>query len=255
MRLAALAAAALLGLGQQAAAPHAVLRAEQRFPYTLNQGVAHVPGGWVVSGTMTLERVDDRLRVLVANRAPIPPAWRRRGFDHVGDIDVVGRYIYAPFEQPNYDLGYQATARFDARTLRFVDARQLPQHQNSFVTVDPRTMIAYSMDEFGGNTLIRYSVRRGWQPLPPLMMSATLQNVQGAAIHGGYVYLSTSDLANDIYRVSIATGQVQPLGSAGHPGGEGEGIDATPLPSGAIHVMTVDRLLAPVWFGHFAIEP
>ena len=69
-------------------------------------------------------------------------------------------------------------------------------------------------------------------------MSATLQNVQGAAIHGGYVYLSTSDLANDIYRVSIATGQVQPLGSAGHPGGEGEGIDATPLPSGAIHVMT-----------------
>jgi hypothetical protein len=254
MRMVALAAVVVFGLGASPP-PHAVRLSEQRLPYTYRQGVAYVPGGWVFSGTSILIRVNDQLKIQAEHQNAIPAAWRKRGFDHIGDIDVVGRYIYAPYEQPNYNLGYQATARYTVNTLRFVDARELPQHQNSFVTIDPKTMIAYSMDEFGGNTLIRYDVRRGWKPLPPLVMNATLQNVQGAAIADGAVWLSTSDLANDLYRVDLATGQVEALGSAGHLGGEGEGIAAVPLRSGLLHTMVVDRLLAPVWFGHFTVRP
>lgn len=58
---------------------------------------------------------------------------------------------------------------------------------------------------------------------------------------------------NGLYRVDLKTGQVDDLGSVGHLGGEGEGIDATKLPSGRIHTLTVDAAGAPVWLGHFAV--
>jgi hypothetical protein len=35
--------------------------------------------------------------------------------------------------------------------------------------------------------------------------------------------------------------------------GEGEGIDATKLPSGRLHAMVVDPTRTPVWLGHFAV--
>jgi hypothetical protein len=114
-------------------------------------------------------------------------------------------------------------------------------------------MIAYSMDRFGGDALLRYDVRKQWAPLPPLTMSRFVDNVQGADVADGAVWLSTSDATNELFRVDLKTGQVDDLGSAGHVPGEGEGIDATKLESGELHVLTVDPALAPVWFGHFRV--
>jgi hypothetical protein len=51
----------------------------------------------------------------------------------------------------------------------------------------------------------------------------------------------------------LKTGDTAPIGSAGHVPGEGEGIDATQLKSGLLHVLTVDPSRNPVWFGHFAV--
>jgi hypothetical protein len=115
-------------------------------------------------------------------------------------------------------------------------------------------MIAYSMDSFGGDTLLRYDVRAGWKPLAPLVMSHFVDKVQGADVAAGAVWLSTTDATNGLYRVDLETGQVDDLGSAGHLGGEGEGIDATKLPSGRIHTLTVDANGAPVWLGHFSVS-
>ena len=39
----------------------------------------------------------------------------------------------------------------------------------------------------------------------------------------------------------------------GHPGGEGEGIDATDLASGLLHAMCVDKKYVPVWFEHIRV--
>ena len=43
------------------------------------------------------------------------------------------------------------------------------------------------------------------------------------------------------------------MGSSGHAGGEGEGLDATPLNGARFHSMTVDVKLSPVWLGHFKV--
>lgn len=236
------------------AAPTAQLKSEQKADATFQQGIARIPGGWVLTGTLFLARVDEKLKVTKQFPAPIPQNLKEQGYRHIGDIDVVGKYIYAPLEQPNYELGNQVTARYDVKTLKFVDSVVLPQHENSFVTVDPKTMIGYSFDRFGGQALLRYDVRADWKPLDPLPMSAFVDMVQGGDVSGGFAWLSTSNPTNELYRVDLATGEVVDLGSAGHVPGEGEGIDATKLDSGRIHSLVVDPKRTPVWLGHFAIE-
>ena len=245
---------AVPALAEAQTAPTATLTSEQKLPLFTNQGIARVSGGWILSANNTLVRVDNKLHTKVLKELAIPTAWRVKGYGHIGDIDVVGNVVYAPLEDPDFTRGTQATARFDAKTLRFIDAIELAQHENSFVTVDPATMTAYSMDNFGGDALLRYDVRAGWKPLAPLAMSHFVDKVQGADVAAGAVWLSTTDATNGLYRVDLLTGQVDDLGSAGHIGGEGEGIDATRLRSGRVHTLTIDVAMAPVWLGHFAVS-
>jgi hypothetical protein len=226
---------------------------QQQLSAYYTQGVARVPGGWIFSGTNSLWHTDDRLNVVKMISPAIPAAWRAKGFNHVGDIDVVGNYIYAPLEEPDYSKGQQATARYDRDTLRFVDAVMLPQHENSFVTVDPTSMIAYTMNHFDGDSLLRYDVGHGWKSLPALHLSKLLHRTQGADLAHGQIWISTDDSQKGIYRVDLRTGAVSLVAKMGHAGGEGEGIDATDLPSGLLHAMCVDQKLVPVWFEHFRI--
>jgi hypothetical protein len=239
--------------GAQTAPKAQLISQDKVLDLPIAQGVARVPGGWVLTGRFRILRTDDKLKELKVNQQPIPSQLRAKGYNHVGDIDVVGKYIYAPLEEPNYDLGHQVTARYDVKTLKFVDSVELAQHENGFVTVDPRTMIAYTMDHFDGNALLRYDVRHGWKPLPELVMSATLVHTQGGSVADGFVWISTSNPTNELYRVDMNTGQVEDLGSAGHVGGEGEGIDATKLHGAGLHTLTVDPNISLVWFGHFKV--
>jgi hypothetical protein len=235
-------------------APQARLTDEQRLDPVYNQGIARGKGGWVLSGTHVLARVDDKLRDIKRINDAIPPEWAARGFNHIGDVDIAGRYIYAPYEQPEYERGEQAIARYDAKTLAFVDAVTVAQHEASFVTVDPKKMIAYSLDRFGGDALLRYDVRKGWKPLKPVRMSQFVDRVQGGDVDGGAVWLSTDDDSNGLYRVALPSGRVEALGNAGHLDGEGEGIDATRLRKSRLHVLTVDAMFTPVWLGNLAVS-
>jgi hypothetical protein len=158
-----------------------------------------------------------------------------------------------PLEQPTFERGDQAMARYNAKSLQLVDIVPVTQHEASFVTVDPKTMIAYSFDRFGGDALLRYDLRKHWAPLPPLAMSRFVDKVQGADVADGAVWLSTRDPTNELFRVDLKTGLVDDLGSAGHVPGEGEGIDATNMKSGQLHVLTVDPTGSPAWFGHFRV--
>jgi hypothetical protein len=224
---------------------------EQRLSPLWAQGVARIPDGWIFSGTNSLWRTGEDLQEIAHTGPSIPDAWKAKGFNHIGDIDVVDDYVYAPLEQPDYEKGQQATARFDRDTLRFVDAVTIAQHENSFVAVDPETMTAYSMDRFDGAALTRYDVTDGWKPLAPLTLSRTLHRTQGADVYGGAIWVSTDDAQHGIYRVDATTGAVEQVARMGHRDGEGEGIDATELPSGFLHAMCVDAKLVPVWFEHF----
>ena len=228
------------------------LVSEDKLDPVYGQGVARSGDGWILSGRNVLGTLDDELHE--TKRAPdvIPPEWAARGFDHVGDPDVYGDYLYAPLEQPDYEKGEQAVAWFDPETLEFVDAMTVAQHENSFLTIDDDG-VAYTTDNFDDDTVLRYDVEDDWKPLEPLKLDQLVQRIQGADAGAGALWLSTDDAQNAIYRVDLDSGAVALVASMGHLDGEGEGIDVTALPTGLLHTLTVDVKVSPVWFGHFAV--
>jgi hypothetical protein len=230
------------------AAPGYVARvaAETEVDPSYRQGLARVDGGWIFSVNNGLFVTDEALRRTATLVPAIPAEWTARGFDHIGDIDVEDGVLYAPLEQPEYERGIQAMLTFDAATLRYTGGRDVAQHENSFVAVDPQTKIAYSMDRFGGDALVRYDLAGDWRRLPPLKLSTKVDRVQGGDVHGGAIWLSTDDATDGVYRVDLARGTVDALGSVGHVDGEGEGIDANPTPKGDLHVLTIDVKVTPV---------
>lgn len=209
-------------------------------PIAFRQGVARAGSTWVFSFNDGLYRADDTYKVTKQLQPAIPAAWKARGYNHIGDIDVEGGIVYAPLEQPDYALDHQAMLTYDANTFAFLGGVEIRQHEASFVTVDPVAHLAYSMDRFGGHALTRYDITQRWKRLAPLPMSTTVARVQGADLHDGAAWLSTDDAGEGVYRVDLATGAVQRLGSIGYVKGEGEGIDATPTSAGDLHVLSID---------------
>ena len=234
-----------------AVGPSARFSSAESLDPAYDQGLARARAGWVVSGTDVLARLDEHLQTVQRLDDAIPAEWKQRGFDHIGDIDVAGTTLYVPFEQSDYDQGHQAMARYDADTLTFRDATIVAQHENSFVTVDAGSGIAYSMDRFDGSALLRYDVRAGWRPLASLHLDRKLTRVQGAAVARDAVWLAADDEQHGLYRVDIDSGTVDSLGAAPPDAGEGEGIDAATISSGNLHATVVNADRAAVTLDHF----
>jgi len=235
-------------------APTATLSRERRVDNAYRQGLARFGDGWVFSGTNGLWRTDDDFRVEATNPSPIPADLRARGYDRIGDVDVAGSYLYVPFEQPDRARDEQVTARFDAKTLRFVDSVTLGQHENPFVAVDAHSGTAYSMDRIGGDEVLRYDLGGlRWRRLPLLHLRRRVENVRGLDVDAGFMYLSTSDPENTLYRVDLGSGAVIDLGSAGRAGEKGSGIDVTPLATGRIHTLTIGADGASVRLGDYRV--
>jgi hypothetical protein len=70
-------------------------------------------------------------------------------------------------------------------------------------------------------------------------------------------WVSTDDDHDGIYRVDLATGAAQDVGSMGHIDGEGEGIDARPGPDGTVllEVISADAKLVPMRIIHLTATP
>jgi hypothetical protein len=219
------------------------------------QGVARVEGGWIYSFNDGLFRTDDADVETAALRPAIPEEWKARGYNHIGDIDVVGDVLYAPLEQPDYEQGRQAVLLYSASALEFRSGFEVDQHENSFLTVDPATRIAYTLDRFGGDELLRYAVDEGWTRLEPLALSKFVDKVQGADVAEGAIWLASDDAIKGLYRIDLASGRVEDLGSIGYLDGETEGIDATRAGSRLLRVLSIDARQVPVRAMDVSISP
>ncbi len=221
------------------------------------QGIAPDGRGWILSGTSVLGHATDVGTIVNKVMPAIPPEWAAQGYNHVGDIDVVGHTLYVPFEQSDYERDEQAMARYDAVTMQFIDATPVHQHHNSFVAVGGKRNVAYSTDWFDDDALLRYDLADDWKPLPPLQLSETLGHIQGGTVGGGQLFVSTDDDRNGVYGIDLRTGAVRFLGSTGHGAGEAEGIAYT-APTGRrdraeLHTVTADVRIAPVYVDHWTI--
>jgi hypothetical protein len=187
----------------------------------------------------------------------LPSDVAAEGYNHIGDGDVAEGVLWVPVEKEDKTSGVQITARFDAKTFAYIDSFTVRQHHNSFVTVDDDGVV-WSTDQFDDDTLLRYRVdpdTRAVQQLEPLKMDRKLVHIQGGDVAHGAIWLSTDDDHNGIYRVDTTTGKVTDLGTIGHsPDGEGEGIDATDLPSGLLHVLVGDETTTTMYVVDFSVH-
>jgi len=219
---------------------------ERKVSLLYRQGLARVDDGWIFTFNNALFRTDDDLTETLVRANAIPVELTALGYDHIGDPDLYRGLLWVPLEQPTYANGVQRTARYDPVSLEYVDSVEVPQHHNAFVSVHHGVL--YSADEFSDDALLRYRVVGDrLVPLPPLPMSKTVARIQGADVWGGAIWLATDDATNGVYRVDLRTGDVTDVGSMGHVAGEGEGIDATPLPSGQLHALTGNETSLDMW--------
>ena len=226
--------------------PHATVASEQEVDPSFRQGLAKAPSGWVFSTNNVLFTTDDALAITAKHDVAIPPDWAAKGFNHIGDVDVADGVIYAPVEQPDYSQNRQAMLRYDLATLTYIDGVTVTQSHNSWVAVDADAEVAYSMNAFSDQAVVRYDLADGWKPLDSVPLDLALGQVQGGDLRDGFLWLSSDDATDEVYRVDLQTGHVVALGSVGRIDGEAEGIDATALPSGDLHVVTVDAHVVPV---------
>jgi hypothetical protein len=238
-----LAATGSVGGGRSGALPtepRLQLRGDLQLPAGSGVGVARVRNGWIVAGTDALVRLDDALAPIRTVAPAIPPEWRAQGYTQLGDIDVDGGWVYAPFVQADDSLDRQVIARFDATTLRFVDSVEVAQDDIAFVAIDAREQIAYSIDRVDGTELLRYDIADRWRRLPSLGLGRTIEGVQGGDFSSGAVWLSTDDARHGVYLVDRRSGVVRDLGSAGHFDGAVGGVDATRRGRIRVHVAVTE---------------
>ncbi len=216
------------------------------------QGLARADGGWVFSTNNGLFRTGEDFVQAGGGDQVIPPELAAEGLDHVGDIDIADGVLWAPLEGPERTEG-QVIARYDAGTLAYVGSEPVEQDHAAWVAVDGD--VVYSMNEFeSDDTVLRYRWTGGrLEPGEPLVMGAAVERVQGGDVADGALWLSTDDDTHGIYRVDLASGEVTAVGSAGRVDGEGEGIDATDLPAGLLHVLVADAEIIPMWLTSFAV--
>lgn len=211
------------------------------------QGIARADDAWIFTNEAAIYRTDDDFQRTGGHEQAIPADLAAQGYDHLGDGDVADGLLWVPVERDDKDSGVQATARYDADTLEFVDSFEVAQHHNSFVTVDEEG-VAYSTDEFSDDTIVRDRYVDGKiEQLEPLRMSRTIERIQGGDVAGGALWLSTDDDRNGVYRVDLDSGEITDVGSAGRVAGEGEGIDAADGAPAVLRVLVADEAIVPMW--------
>lgn len=234
----------------------ATLTTSSKVPLQYSQGIARLPGGWAFSAKSGLWRTDDAFTELVAVVPPLPATLAdAEGYGHVGDIDYADGKLFAALEQGDSNVGKQAVAWFDPKTLEYQGHVYLPQHENPCLCIDEQTLIAYTPDRYHGDSVQMYDVKANWKPLGTLKFSRKLDAMQGIDVQNGALWFSCDDPVHGLYRVDLKTGMVTQIGTIGRLEESGlqpevEGIDAA---DGLLRTLTDNPLNATSWVDEWKV--
>jgi hypothetical protein len=155
----------------------------------------------------------------------IPADLLAQGLNHIGDIDYHDGIIYASLDSTDgYMNGHVALYRGDDLTYTGVSfpltgAASNPKHDlASWVAVDGLHGLGYGKEWQLGNTINVYRLN-DWSFDHVLTMDMALESIQGAKIHGGWLYMSSNNVTRSVYRTNLATGHVEELFTLPAPAG------------------------------------
>jgi len=171
------------------------------------QGLAYYNGYWYFSDREYLAKAREPGvgRPDLENDLPIPYDLVLERYNHIGDIDVEGGKVYAPLEDVDY--AKPVIAVYDAETLKFLAViGPLPQRHLPWCAVDLGKGLIYASEFSDVDRIFVYNLKG--RKVGEIALNTTLQRVQGGDIEGGYLYLTTDDGGDWVYRVDLRTGDV-----------------------------------------------
>ena len=201
------------------------------------QGMATDGRHWFFSWQYGLEIADRKFNSILRNSSlqlpatlipGIPPALLAQGLNHIGDIDYANGIIYASLDTTaGYTNG--KVALYNASDLSYtgvlydlVGAPSNPKHDvASWVAVDPKHNLGYGKEYQSGNTINVYDLQT-WKFLRTITMDMALESIQGAKIHGDWLYMSSNNTTQSVYRANLNTGHVEELFRLPTPDGDRE---------------------------------
>lgn len=201
------------------------------------QGIAVDGNRWIFSWQYGLEIANRKFESvkrnssfsLPANLTPgIPPALLAQGLDHIGDIDVHDGIVYAPLDTTKgYTNGH--VALFNARDLSYTgvsyELSGAPSNPKkdvaSWVAVDHERHRGYGKEWQSGNTINVYRLP-DWKWTGVITLDTALESIQGAKVHGDWLYMSSDNATQSIYRANLRSGKVEELFQLPKPEGDRE---------------------------------
>ncbi|CCE11696.1 hypothetical protein BRAS3843_760010 [Bradyrhizobium sp. STM 3843] len=225
------------------------------------QGMATDGRRWFFSWQYGLEIADRKFNSLQrnssfqlpANLTPgIPANLLAQGLNHIGDIDYADGVIYASLDTTSgYTNGH--VALFNAHDLSYTgivyELTGAPSNPKkdiaSWVAVDARHQRGYGKEWQSGNTVNVYSLR-DWKFIGTITMDMALESIQGAKVHGDWLYMSSDNKTQSVYRANLHTGHVEELFRLPTPVGdrEVEGIALQEGPDGDLNIY-VEMIVDP----------
>jgi hypothetical protein len=239
---------------------------------TKSQGATSDGAGWIFSWQGGLERTDDSFTTQAVGTWPPelafdpqfnPDGTNHVGNNHIGDVDVYGGFLYAPFEDGGQDAGvtqlnnpeYQHPyiAVYNAKTLQYTGvsyALPLELHAAGvpWVAVNADAQEVYTAEwDMPHDRINVFDLQMHFHRFidlvypPELGAGFHLSRIQGAKVLGHYLYATRDDDGKSLFRVDLHTGGVTKLLSL-NPGvpAELEGLAMRPTADGALlHLLIV----------------
>lgn len=202
----------------------------------ISEGITHDPvsGDFFLSAQLILIRTDSNFKMLKANKAAIPDELLKLGYEHIGDISYFDGKLYCPLEEKT--LSRPAIGIWDAETLEFTGQyRVVDQYHNPWLALDRDSGLLYTSEYY---TVAYVHVwDTNLQPVRTIYLEENLDQLQGASIFEGRLYLTTNH--NDtIYKVDLAHGSI-------------DVVMQNPLPwNEEIEGITFDNQDRMYWFGN-----
>lgn len=202
-----------------------------------SQGIATDGQQWFFSWQYGLEIADENFTSVLRNSSfqlpmnlvpGIPPALLQQGLNHIGDIDYHDGIIYASLDTTaGYTNGH--VALYNASDLSFTgiayELTGAPSNPKkdiaSWVAVDAKRHVGYGKEWQSGNTINVYKLQ-DWSFDHTLTLDMALENIQGAKVHGNWLYMSSNNATQSVYRANLKNGHVEELFRLPTPDGDRE---------------------------------
>lgn len=236
-----------------------------------SQGMATDGHRWFFSWQYGLEIANNDFQSILRNSSfqlpmnlvpGIPASLLAQGLNHIGDIDYHNGIIYASLDTTNgYTNGhvalyYASNLSYTGIAYALTGAPSNPKKDiASWVAVDAKRNQGYGKEWQSGNTINVYNLQN-WYFERTITMDMALENIQGAKVHGDWLYMSSNNTTQSVYRANLLNGHVEELFRLPTPAGdrEVEGIVLREGPGDGLN-MYVEMIVDPDRSGQDLTNP